>query len=55
MHQSDLTSDSGFISSDIPLLDNSFTEIESLHSDSATHSENMERTTAALNRIYLSD
>lgn len=39
MHQSDLTSDSGFISSDIPLLDNSFTEIEPLHSDPATHSE----------------
>ena len=37
------------------LLDNSFTEIEPLHSDPATHSENMERTTAALNRIYLSD
>ena len=37
------------------LLDNSFTEIESLHSDSATHSENIARTTAAFNRIYLLD
>lgn len=39
MHTDDLTSDSGFISTEEPLLNNHFTNLELLHSNPTTHSE----------------